>query len=298
MNIVRPAMFAAMAAVVTDAVPSNGLFAAQLRLKDGRQFACQVLGCQSGVVELTRAIGAATAREWVRLGAIETIVAPQPAIAGISSTQSWPDAFALDHALAEAKAATSLWRPFDGVKGAWFASSALVQVFLLEKSKHYADALALLRQLDRHPDLTNRANEIAVRQAVLTWHTKGPDTACAALDAALPRAQTDAARAELSYCRGIALARLGRPADSLFSLLRVPVFYSHEGDWERTCLVAALPSFAALGQRDEFEKACAALVSDFPGSPQAAMGSNVLDRLKAGLPLASFTSLTFYAKEP
>jgi len=286
-------MITMIAAAAAEAVPTNGLFAAQFRLKDGRQFACQVLGCQSGVVELSRSIGSATAREWIRFDAIEMIVAPQPVIAGLSGTQA-----TLDQSLAEAKAATALWKPFDGVKGSWFASSALAQAFLLEKSGRYADALVLFRQLDRHPDLATHASEITVRLAILTWRTKGPGAACAALDVALPHAQTDAARAELCYCRGIALAQLGRPVDSLFALLRVPVFYSREGDWERHCLAAALPSFASLGQRDEFEKACTALISEFPGSPQAVSGSNALERIKAGISLSSFTSLTFYAKDP
>ncbi len=291
MNIVYICMLACAASAL--AAFSDDTFAARLVFKDGRQYQCLVLGCDSGTVTIARSLNGSTVRERHRMDTLDALHAPCPACV----TQAPPSDATLGKALADTAAECARWKPYDGIKGAWFAPCALAHARLLERDGKHTDALALFRQLASVPALAADADEIAVRIALLSAHASASSNALAALRAALPRARSDADRAELWYAIGCMHARRGEHVNSLFALLAIPVFYSHVPGWEPRSLYAALPSFAALNRRDDYLATCDTLVRRFPDSAYAACASNAQARVRAGMPLSSMTSLTFAIKE-
>lgn len=256
----------------------------------GRQHVCRVLGRDARSVTIARTLdGGGTATENYLTQQIAALVFPRPASLAALETQRVAGV-ALDHMLSNVTVELAAQLDYADIRGSWAAPLAFERARLLERAGRHRAALALYTNLPGvafHPDLPRAAR---LRTAVCAFLLGRQSNALARLEGALAEARSDAERAEAHYYIGCARACLGDHTGALFSLLRNVVFYAAEKPWEAESLAAALPAYAALGQRDAFEAACRALLCRFPDSPHAYTATNALHAAQAGSNLTSLVS--------
>ena len=273
---------------------------AKIHLAAGnRQFICRVIGRTGDTVTVVRTLdGGATAVERYAVNQLLGLYFPKPDALACLETQTLASAASLSNALHAAAAEYARWLPFADVKGNWAAPAGLAYARLLERAGDERSACALYAALTTNQFFPDTARAAALRRAVCDYRCgNSPSNVLRQLTAALAQADTDAERAELCYCIGVAHAARGEHTAALLSLLRNVVFYSRQGDYEARSLQAALGCYAALDQEEYFINTCNTLITRFPRTAYATCASNVLLQLQAGAGMHAAVSITLSAKE-
>lgn len=266
----------------------------RVRMKDGRTFECVLLERSNDVLRVERRIGTSLAREPLRVARIDTIEFPLPSIVTSINVRALRNKDERRAARRAVELACAEWQVFRDIKGNHYATMLRLYADVLERSGAYTAAERKFRLLERlvTDDATRRY--ASARRAVCAFWSNTNGIALTALTNLAATASSDAERAEFLFYAGVSHAQRGEHVAALFALMKNSVFYSMHDAWEARSLTAALPSFAALGRKDEFVITCTTLTQRFPGTVWATIAHDRLAALAAGTNISALASITSY----
>ncbi len=260
---------------------------AKLRLKNGKEFVCDVIKYKSKKLTIKRALrNGMIATEHYNLDKIVRLDFPKPAFLTNNFNLSTRKRLNIEKRIAKKEYET--FKPFAGINGnTWAAQTGFELAKIYEKLKTYPSALKLYNRLARDKFNPEIARFSVLRKAVCSYQKGMISNTLPVFEKALKAAETDAEIAELNYYIGKIKSKLGDPVAGNFILLKNVIFYSSEEDWEQKSLKATLENYATLDRKSEFVITCNNLIRRFPETEFSEFATNCLIKINSGVALTN-----------
>ncbi len=260
---------------------------AKLRLKNGKEFVCDVVEYKNKKLIVKRALrDGMIATEHYKLEKIDRLDFPKPAF--LTNNFNLSTRKKLNVKKRIAKKEYEIFKPFAEISGkTWAAQTGFELAKIYEKLKTFPSALKLYNRLARDKFNPEIARFAVLRKAVCSYQKGMISNTLPVFEKALEAAETDAEIAELNYYIGKIKSELGDPVAGNFILLKNVIFYSSEGDWEPKSLKAALENYATLDRKPEFINTCNTLIRRFPETEFSEFATNCLIKINSGVVLTN-----------
>lgn len=160
-------------------------------------------------------------------------------------------------------------RPFRDLPGIPVDEALLWQGRLLERREQWQAALALYDDILRQPYRSGVAETVELRKALMHARLQQHAQVLAALESRTLPDDDQELLSELHLARGAAYAANGEHEKAVLDIVRLIVFEPYVSNNEPRCLLAVLPSYAAMGDWDAYWKSLAFLREHYAGSAEA-----------------------------
>jgi len=269
------------------AAETNEFLKAKLRLKNEKEFICDVVDYKNEKLTVKRALSdGIVATEYYDFDKIDRLDFVMPAF--LTNNFELSTRKNLNAAKRIVKEEYEIYKPFAQIKGnTWAAQTGFELAKIYEKLETYPSALKIYNRLARDEYNPEIARFAVLRKAVCSYQKGMISNTLPAFEKALEAAETDAEIAELNYYIGKIKSELGDPVAGNFMLLKNVIFYSSEGNWEPKSLKAALENYAALDRNPEFVNTCNTLIRRFPNSEYSKFATNCLIKINSGVVLTN-----------